>query len=235
MAVRRAWILAAFVLAAGCAAGEGGVPAPAAQVAGLPSAGAPAGDDRLQVGDQLELQFYKTPELNTRVRVRPDGRIAVQLVDEIDAAGRTPAELDAALTDAYRRELRDPKITVSVVEHGALRVYVGGEVEAPTMLRLDGELSAFQAIQQAGGFANTAAVDAVILIRRGADGKAIGTEIDLSQVSEGRDPARDVALQAQDILFVPRSRIANVNLFVEQYIRNNLPVTPTFGMGLGTF
>ena len=194
-----------------------------------------SGDYRLQVGDQLDVQFYKTPELNARVRIRPDGKISLQLVDEVEAAGRTPAELDAQLTAAYAGELRAPKITVSVIEHGARRVYVGGEVEQPTMLLLEGELTAFQAIQQAGGFANTAAADAVILIRRNPQGVAVGIEVDLHQVGKGKHPERDVALQPQDIIYVPRSRIANVNLFVEQYIRNNLPVTPTFGMGLGAF
>lgn len=216
--------------AAGCAAQRG--PAPAAAP---PVSAALVAEYRLQVGDQIEVKFYKTPELDTRTRIRPDGRISVQLLDDVDAAGRTPAELDALLTEAYRRELRDPRITVGVVEHGARRVYVGGEVEAPAMLRLDGELTAFQAIQQAGGFANTAARDGVVLIRRGADGTASGTELDLRGVADGSRPGADIALQAQDILFVPRSRIADVNLFVEQYIRNNLPVTPTFGMGLGAF
>ena len=226
--------LALIVLAGACAGCAASRPLPSAGAAPAPADAAPP-PYRIQVGDQLELQFYKTPELNARVRVRPDGHIALQLVDEIVAAGRTPAELDAALSDAYRGELRDPRVTVNVVEHGARRVYVGGEVGQPAMLVLQGSLTAFQAVQQAGGFTETAAPGSVILIRRTADGRAVGTEIDLRSVGSGRHPERDVALQAQDIVFVPRSRIADVNRFVDQYIRKNLPISPTFGMGLGAF
>ncbi len=226
-------LLVALVAVAGCSAHRDELPPPPAELAPPPPA--PAGDYRLQVGDQLDIRFYKTPELDTRVRIRPDGKITVQLVDEVRAEGLTPAELDAHLTEAFRSELREPRISVSLVEYGARRVYVGGPVAQPTMLLLEGQLTAFQAIQQAGGFADTAAPDAVVLIRRNADGKATGTEIDLQGVANGKFPERDIALLPQDILYVPRSRVADVNLFVEQYIRNNLPVMPTFGMGLGAF
>jgi len=220
-------LLTLLVTAGGCAAHSAPPAAPSASVEPVAY--------RIQIGDQLDLQFYKTPELNTRVRVRPDGKIAVQLIDEVVAAGLTPAELDAQLTTAYSGELRAPQVTVSLVAHGARRVYVGGEVGQPTMLHLDGELTAFQAIQQAGGFAETAAPDSVVLIRRDAAGKSVGSTIDLRSVGSGRYPEHDPALQAQDIVFVPRSRIADVNRFVDQYIRKNLPMSPSFGMGLGAF
>lgn len=226
-------ITVCLLLLAGCSAKHD---APVSPVAAphLYEAG-DAGPYRLQVGDQVDVQFYKTPELNTRVRVRPDGNVSLQLLDDVRIVGLTPTEVDRRLTELYGSELRAPQITVSVVDYGARRIYVGGEVGSPGMLRLDGPLSAFQAVQQAGGFIETAALDGVVLIRRGPDGRPHGVELNLEGVADGSDVEADVALQSQDIVFVPRSRIADINLWVDQYIRKNLPVTPSFGIGLGVF
>ena len=65
----------------------------------------------------------------------------------------------------------------------------------------------------------------MVLIRRTPDGKAIGREIDVRPVQQGDRPQDDVVLAANDVIFVPRSKIANVDVFVEQYIRDALPIT----------
>lgn len=236
--MRRFLLLGLAWSVAACAASR---PAESPPSDSVPLAAAPAESSgeappyRLQVGDQVDVQFYKTPELNARVRVRPDGKISLQLLDDVTVVGDTPEELDARLTELYSAELREPRITVAVAAYGSARVYVGGEVDAPGMLPLDGKLTAFQAVQQAGGFLETAAPAAVLLIRRTPEGKAVGTELDLEAFVRGEKLDGDVELQAQDVVFVPRSRIADVNRFVDMYIRKNLPVTPNFGMGLGTF
>ena len=68
----------------------------------------------IQSGDQLQIKFFYNPELNEAVTVRPDGKISLQLVDEVQAAGLTPAQLDDFLTDRYSKELKKPAITVIV-------------------------------------------------------------------------------------------------------------------------
>ncbi len=177
------------------------------------------------VGDQLGIKFYKNPELNEDVIVRPDGMISLQLVDDVVAAGRTPTAISADLRQRYSKELAEPSISVIVRKMEGDRIYVGGEVGKQGVLHLVGGLTLFQAIQEAGGFTKTAHRKQVILIRRTADGKALGREIDVRPVQQGARPEDDVVLAANDVIFVPRSKIANVDVFVEQYIRDALPVS----------
>ena len=85
-------------------------------------------------GDQLDIKFFYNPELNETITVRPDGMISLQLIDEIQAAGLQPAELDQKLTDLYSSELRKPVLTVIVRSFTRQRVYVGGEVTTPGLI-----------------------------------------------------------------------------------------------------
>jgi polysaccharide export outer membrane protein len=194
----------------------------------LPTLATPAivapGPYLVTAGDQLAIKFYKNPELNEDVIVRPDGMISLQLVDDVPAAGRTPAQLGLDLRQRYAKELADPAISVIVRKTVGDRIYVGGEVGKQGVIHLVGGLTLFQAIQEAGGFAKTAHRKQVILIRRTADGKAIGRSIDIRPVQLGERPEDDVVLAASDVIFVPRSKIANVDVFVQQYIRDALPI-----------
>jgi polysaccharide export outer membrane protein len=187
---------------------------------------------RLAAGDQLSIKFYKNPELNEDVTVRPDGMVSLQLVDDIVAAGRTPTELATELKQRYAKELNEPAISVIVRKPVGDRIYVGGEVGKQGILHMTGGLTAFQAIQEAGGFLKTAHRKQVVLIRRTPDGKAISRSIDMRPVQTGERPQDDVLLSANDVVFVPRSKIADVDVFVEQYIRDALPITY---LPIGTF
>ena len=186
----------------------------------------------LQPGDELIIKFYTNPELNEEVEVRPDGMISLQLIDDVQAAGLTPAALDAELTKRYTGELANPQVTVIVRRSSSQRVYVGGEVGSQGVIRLTGGMTIFQAIQKAGGFAKTAHRKCVVLIRQGAEGKPVGRLIDVREIQTGAHPEDDIPLQPFDVVFVPRSKIANVDVFVDQYIRQALPVSalpiPTF-------
>jgi polysaccharide biosynthesis/export protein len=176
-------------------------------------------------GDLLAIKFYKNPELNEDVTVRSDGMITLQLVDDVPAAGRTPTELSADLKKLYAKELADPSISVIVRKPVGDRVYVGGEVGKQGFIDLTGGLTVFQAIQESGGFAKTAHRAQVILIRRTPDGKATGRSIDVRPVQEGKHPENDVLLAANDVIFIPRSKVANLDNFVQMYIRDALPVS----------
>lgn len=187
----------------------------------------------LQAGDELDLAFFKTPELNTTTTIRPDGKIALQLVGDVPAAGLQPGELADALARRYASELRSPRINVNVRRFGGQRVYIGGEVAKPGMVQLDNLTTVLQAIYQAGGFKDSAQPAGVVLIRRGAGGVAVGTELDLSSVRT--HPEADRMLQPFDIVYVPKSRIAKLDVFVDQYIRQLWPLQPSIGIGVGNF
>src|SRR5581483_6721594 len=185
----------------------------------------------LKVGDTLDIRFYRTPEMNVEVPIRSDGKISLELLGDVQAAGIAPAELSRILTEEYSRELSEPRVTVIVRGFGG-QIFVAGEVKTPSAVAFNNGMTALQAITGAGGFLNTAERDSVVLIRRENDRYA-GHRLRLGQVLSGDDLSADVLLQPSDIIHVPRSRIGNMNLFVEQYIRNNLPIQP--GLGFGAF
>jgi protein involved in polysaccharide export with SLBB domain len=181
----------------------------------------------IQVGDILDVHFHLSPELDDEVAVRPDGKITLRLAGEMQAKGRTPSELAGALDDAYARELRTPGATVLVKSTPSWRVYVDGEVTHPGAFPLEPEMSAEQAIALAGGITPEAAPKRALLIRRDLCGTPTGIKFDLAKAQEPEGTAEEnVAMLPGDIVYVPRSAIADVDLFVKHYVRDVLPVEP---------
>jgi len=141
----------------------------------------------------------------------------------VPAAGMTPHDLGRELERRYQGELAVPDVTIIVTKFGGQRVWIGGEVGAQGELELVPGLTLVSAIQKAGGFKNSARIEQVILIRRGADGTPRGTSLDLTEVYGGVHPEQDVALEPYDIVVVPKSAVGNVNTFMELYVTRNLP------------
>src|SRR5213593_89535 len=110
------------------------------------------GDYRIGVGDLLNIQVWKVAELTRSVPVRPDGKISFPLLDDIQAAGLTPLELKAALTERLKQYLSEPRVTVLVEEVNSYKVYVMGEVVTQGALVLKNKTDLLQAISLAGGF-----------------------------------------------------------------------------------
>jgi polysaccharide biosynthesis/export protein len=189
----------------------------------------PLQEYRIQSGDLLDVKFYYNAELNEQITVRPDGRISLQLAGEIKAAGLTPAQLTDLLTRTYAPELKNPAITVIVRSFSLQRIYVDGEVYKPGLVNLVTPTTVLQSISQAGGLKDSARIDEIILIRQSADNKFTATMLNLEKALDGTDTKQDVILMPQDIIYVPKSHIANVNMWVDQYVRKNIPVT----MGVG--
>lgn len=178
---------------------------------------------RIQPKDKLSIKFYRNPELDTELVVRPDGVISLPLIDDEPASGRTPKELGDALEARYHGELAVPQVTVIVTEFGGERIWVGGDVETPGELELTPGLTLMSSVIKAGGLLNSARVDQVILVRRDAQGKARARSFDLTDVHGGEHPEQDVLLEPYDMVIVPRSAVGNVNTFVELYITRNIP------------
>jgi len=186
---------------------------------------------RIQVGDQLDIKFFYNPELNEQVTVRPDGRISLQLVHEVMVAGLTPSELTQRLKQKYAPELKKPEIAVIVRSFGAYKIYVDGEVNKSGMFPIVGYMTVLQAISQAGGMKDTARTSEVVIIRRGEFNKPLAFQLNLRKVVDSTDMSQDIALQPFDIVYVPKSAIANVNTWVDQYIRKNIPIDFSTGFG----
>jgi protein involved in polysaccharide export with SLBB domain len=186
---------------------------------------------RIQVGDELDIKFFYNPELNEKVTVRPDGRISLQLVHDVMVAGLTPSESTKLLTQKYAPELKKPEIAVIVRSFGAHKIYVDGEVNKSGMFPLIGYMTVLQAISQAGGMKDTARKGEVLIIRRGEGNKPLVSSVNLNKVVDGTDILQDIPLKPFDIVYVPRSSIANVNVWVDQYIRKNIPIDFSTGFG----
>lgn len=174
-------------------------------------------------GDRLDIKLFYTPDLNEEVTVRPDGRISLQLVGEIIAAGRTPAELGTLLTEQYGLEIKEPEVTIIVRSFSAQKIYVDGEVGEPTLLDLESRTTVLQSIAAAGGLLDTARLNEVIVIRRGPGSEPLVIPVDLEKALDGSDMSQDLVLMPYDLVYVPKSPIGNINVWVDQYISGVLP------------
>lgn len=184
---------------------------------------------KIRVGDRLDIRLYYNSDLNQEVIVRPDGRISLQLVHEVTAAGLTPAQLNEVLTKEYDKHLEQPEVAVIVAGFGGHKVYVSGEVGAPGVREAAGPMTVMQAISASGGFKDTARVNEVVVIRRNDETfKPFPITVNLENTLKGTDMSQDILLMPYDIVFVPRSPIANVDLWVEQYINKPLSAPRDF-------
>jgi polysaccharide export outer membrane protein len=184
----------------------------------------------LDIGDVLDIKLFYHPELNeTGLVVRTDGKITAQLVGDVTAHGQTPTQLAAILVEAYRREgLLQPSVAILLRKSAGLRVFVTGEVANPGMIAHEGLLTLSQAIAQAGGSKATAEVRSIALLRDAGkqDREPLFAVINLKdRLAAGQD----VPLQPYDVIVVPKSRIAELNQIVEQYIVKLIPVTFSAG------
>jgi polysaccharide export outer membrane protein len=182
---------------------------------------------RLSAGDVLDIRFFYTPELNTVQAIRPDGKIALQLVGEVVAQGKTPDALREELYSVYSQHISQLDVTVIIQEYSNRRVYVGGQVLAPGSVPLPGQMTVFEALMLAGGVNLEAArYDNVVVIRH-VNGKWIGGKLDLGEVMAGGESS-SYNLQALDIVYVPETHIYEVNRWVEQHISR---IIPEVGLG----
>lgn len=201
-----------------------------AKKVGLPGTEIPPIEDeyRIRVGDRLSVKLFYNPDLNQDAVVRPDGRISLLLIKDINAAGRTAMELSFDLDQIYSKYLQQPEVAVMVNSFAAHRVFVGGEVNFPGAREIVGPTTVLQAITMAAGFKESARVDEVVLIRRGPDFKPFLVALNIDKAMRGIDPKQDVFVQPYDIILVPRSNIADLNLWANQYIRGPFGVPREF-------
>jgi polysaccharide biosynthesis/export protein len=183
-------------------------------------------DYRIQPGDSLALDFYMNAEFNDTATVDPNGKITLRMVGPIQAAGLTPDQLASSIDKAYQNELRNPGAVVHLNNLPNRQIYVEGEVTKPGAFPLQPGMTVVQALALAGGVTDNSDAESSLLIRRDACGQPQGTAVDLAAATKQPGSAEDVALMPRDVVVVPRSKIANVDLWVKQHIRDVLPVEP---------
>jgi protein involved in polysaccharide export with SLBB domain len=178
---------------------------------------------RIEAGDTLTLKYEFHSEKNQELVVQPDGKIAVTQVGEVSTAGLTPAELEALLRGRMAKWLKNPEIVATVTKFSEKNVFVGGEVGRPGPVTYRRGLTPLQAIIAVGGFREGARLDSIILVRTGGNAEEyISRRLDLEQaVSDGtREP---LYLAPHDVIYVPRTAIADAGLWVKQHITDLFP------------
>jgi polysaccharide export outer membrane protein len=184
--------VAGVLLAAACASNK-----PSERAAERPD----LGEYRIGREDVLEVVVWHEPELTRVVPVRPDGRITLPLAGEVEAAGKTPGELQAGLTKALAPYIQDTAVAVLVREINGARVYVLGEVTRPGGFALRGPLTVMQAIALAGGRSEFAK-DEVVWLRQEANGKTGRVSLSFDELVQG-EAAGALSLRPGDVLYVP--------------------------------
>src|SRR5262249_43542336 len=125
---------------------------------------------KLGAGDKLRIEVYKDTQLSQSVQIRPDGKITLPLVGDLDAVNRTPIELRDAITKSLKEYMTNPVVTVIVVEATAATAYVMGEVNHPGSVTLQAPLTVLQALAVAGGLKDFADAKNIKILRRTSTG-----------------------------------------------------------------
>ncbi len=160
----------------------------------------PPTEYRIAREDVLEIVVWHEPELSRVMPVRPDGHIAVPLVGEVEAVGKTPEELRESLTKALARYVKDPSVAVLLREINGPRFSVMGEVTHPGTFPLRGTLSVTQGLATAGGLSDFAG-DEVVWLRHKADGKSERVSLSVKEMLQG-EAGGALWLGAGDVLYV---------------------------------
>ena len=178
----------------------------------------------LAPGDQIDVKFFYAEELNELLQpIRPDGAITLQLVGDVVAQGKTPAELRLELRELYAPHLRIPEVAVIVRTLVSRKVYVGGQVNSPGLVEMPGRMTALEAIMHAGGFVGeTAEPDDVVLIRH-KDGQRYGLKLEFAAALDG-EAYQPIFLEPYDIIHVPETTIVKVTTWIDQHINQIIPI-----------
>jgi len=177
---------------------------------------------RLKLGDELRIYVVGAEEFNATVEVRPDGRISAPGVGDVLVLGRTLDEVTEELRAQLRRLVRYPDVTVVLSEHAQDLVYVFGEVVAPGERPYVPHMTTLHAVASAAGPERSARLDDVLVLRRTGPQEMDVYRVDLAAARDGDVRAQDLALQPYDVVFVPKTAIAKINDFMDQYVRQNV-------------
>jgi polysaccharide export outer membrane protein len=176
-------------------------PAEAKPTAEAKAATAEDSEYRIGVEDILAISVWRDPDLTREVPVRPDGRISLPLLQDIDAAGKTPKELAQDIQRRLKEFLSNPSVTVIVREVNSLKAYLLGEVLKPGPILLRSQVRLLQGISLAGGLTPYGGRGNVVLYRKTATGEKV-IELSYREIVGGRKPEDNLILEPGDTVVV---------------------------------
>jgi len=152
--------------------------------------------------DMLDINVWKEPDMTRLVPVRPDGKISLPLINDVQAAGLTPQQLATAVTEKLRKFLTGPQVTVIVTAINSQRVFVVGEVLRAGAFPLIPGMTVLQALANAGGFSTFANVKKIYVMRL-VNGKHTELPFNYREVLKGDNPDQNIKLEPGDTVVVP--------------------------------
>ena len=152
--------------------------------------------------DVLDINVWKEAELTRVVPVRPDGKISMPLLNDVQAAGLTPMTLAANITASLKKFVSDPQVTIVVTQINSQRIYILGEIARPGAFPLLPGMTMLEGLSSAGGFTQFANTKKIYLLRK-VDGKMEKYPFNYKDVIHGKTPEQNVALKAGDTIVVP--------------------------------
>ena len=171
------------------------VPEVQASTPGVPS------DYIIGADDMLHISVWKEPDMSVTLPVRPDGKISMPLLDDVQAAGMTPMQLGVSIKEKLKKYIADPRVTVVVTAMNSQRIYVLGEVTHTGAMPLLPNMTVLQALSSAG-FTQFANLKAIYLLRV-QDGKQTKLPFNYKDAIKGRGAQQNIILKPGDTLVVP--------------------------------
>lgn len=152
--------------------------------------------------DVLKIDVWKEDQLTRSVPVRPDGKITLPLLNDVQAAGLTPMELSTVIRDGLKKYINEPQVTVTVTEINSRRIYVTGEVARPGAYSLLPDMTVLQALSSSGGFTQFARVKGIYVLRTD-NGKQVKHPLNYKEAISGKKAQENLVLQPGDVIVVP--------------------------------
>ncbi len=170
-----------------------------------PSAAQTAAEDptyKIGAQDVLRIDVWREDQLTRTVPVRPDGKITLPLLNDVQAVGLTPMELAGVIREELKKYITNPQVTVSVSEINSRRIYVTGEVTKAGAYQLLPHMTVLQALTGSGGFTAFARVKNIYVLRT-ENGKPVKIPFNYKEAIAGRNAAQNIELQPGDVVVVP--------------------------------
>jgi polysaccharide export outer membrane protein len=153
--------------------------------------------------DMLQITVWKNESLSRAIAVRPDGKISLPLLHDVQAAGLTPMQLQEKLAIALGEFMPNPEVSVSVTDVRSYRVSVLGEVQKPGVLQLKSDTTVLEALALAGGFRDFASPGKIMIIRKNGDGQTRKIPFNYNRVVKDNRGEGNVTLKSGDVVVVP--------------------------------
>ncbi|HWW13921.1 MAG TPA: polysaccharide biosynthesis/export family protein [Candidatus Dormibacteraeota bacterium] len=151
--------------------------------------------------DTLHVTVWKEPDMSVTLPVRPDGKISIPLLDDVQAAGMTPMQLANSIKEKLKKYIADPRVTVVVTAMNSRRVFVTGEVTHTGAIALMPNMTVLQALASAG-FTQFANLKNIYILRT-ENGQQVRIPFNYKEVVKGRRPEQNIPLKPGDTIVVP--------------------------------